>query len=546
MTFTRRFALALAAGASALTLAACGGGGDSADSDSVVLHRGNGAEPLSLDPHKASGTWENNIIGDMFIGLFTEDAAGEPIPGMAESWDVSEDGLTWTFTLREAQWSDGEPVEAYDFEFAFQRILDPETLAQYASLLYPIKNARQVNTGELAPEEVGVTALDARTLQIELDFPAPYLPGLLTHYTTFPIPQHVVEEHGDAWVQPQNIEVNGPYKLVNWRANDFVLSERNTLFFDNENVCVDEVFYYPTVDNPAAERRVRNNELDLNVDFAGSNLEFLQREIPEYVRIHPYLGIVYFSFNTTEPPFDDPRVRNALGMAIDRTFIAEEILQAGQIPAYSFVPPGVNDYPDTARIEWFETPIEERREMARQLLEEAGYGPDNPLEFEYAHRTTGDNPRVAPVVQQDWELIADWVDAEIIGIETQIHYSNLRAGDYQVGDGGWIGDYNDAYNFLFLAETGSIPMNYSRWSNVEYDQLIDAANRELDPEVRGRMLAEAEQMMLDEMPYIPIVYYVNKALVNPEVTGWEDNLVHIHRTRYLCFADEQGGAGEAG
>ncbi|MGX6647362.1 peptide ABC transporter substrate-binding protein [Maricaulaceae bacterium MS644] len=543
MTFTRRFALALAAGASALTLAACSGGGS--ESDGVVLHRGNGAEPLSLDPHKASGTWENNIIGDMFIGLFTEDAAGEPIPGMAESWEVSEDGLIWTFTLREAQWSDGEPVDAYDFEFAMRRILDPATLAQYASLLYPIENARLVNTSELPPEELGVNALDARTLQIKLEFPAPYLPGLLTHYTTFPVPRHVVEEHGDAWIQPQNIEVNGPYKLVNWRANDFVLAERNPLFWDNENVCVDEVFYYPTVDNPAAERRVRNGELDLNVDFAGQNLEFLRREVPEYVRINPYLGIVYFSFNTTEAPFDDPRVRNALGMAIDRTFIAEEILQAGQIPAYSFVPPGVNDYPDTARIEWFDTPIEERRVMARALLEEAGYGPDNPLQFEYTHRTTGDNPRVAPVVQQDWELIADWVDAEIIGIETQIHYSNLRAGDYAIGDGGWIGDYNDAYNFLFLAETGSIPMNYSRWSSEAYDTLVDQANRTLDAEERGRMLAEAEQMMLDEMPYVPIVYYVNKALVNPDVTGWEDNLVHIHRTRYLCTVDAEAAAAAA-
>jgi oligopeptide transport system substrate-binding protein len=540
MTFTRRFALALAAGASALTLAACSGG--DSETDGTVLHRGNGAEPLSLDPHKASGTWENNIIGDMFIGLFTEDVAGEPIPGMAESWQVSEDGLTWTFVLREAQWSDGESVDAYDFEFAMRRIMDPATLAQYASLLYPISNARLVNTGELPPEELGVNALDARTLQISLEFPAPYLPGLLTHYTTFPVPQHVVEEHGDAWIQPQNIEVNGPYKLVNWRANDFVLAERNPLFWDNDNVCVDEVFYYPTVDNPAAERRVRNGELDLNVDFAGQNLEFLQREVPEYVRIHPYLGIVYFSFNTTEAPFDDPRVRNALGMAIDRTFIAEEILQAGQIPAYSFVPPGVNDYPDTARIDWFETSIEERRVMARALLEEAGYGPDNPLRFEYTHRTTGDNPRVAPVVQQDWGLIADWVDAEIIGIETQIHYSNLRAGDYQVGDGGWIGDYNDAYNFLFLAETGSIPMNYSRWSSEAYDTLVDQANRTLDAGERGTMLAQAEQMMLDEMPYIPIVYYVNKALVNPDVTGWEDNLVHIHRTRYLCTADAEAAA----
>lgn len=537
MTSTQRLSALLVAGASALVLAACGGG-EPADSDVTVLHRGNVAEPLSLDPHKASGTWENNIIGDMFIGLFTENAAGEPIPGMAESWEVSEDGLSWTFTLREAQWSDGEPVDAYDFEFAIRRILNPETLANYASILYPIRNARAVNAGDLPPEEVGVTAVDARTFRIDLEFPAPYLPGLLTHYTSFPVPQHVVEAHGDAWIQPQNIQTNGAYKLVQWRANDFVHVERNEFFFDNQNVCIDEVFYYPTVDNPAAERRVRNGELDLNTDFAGQNLAFLQEQVPDYVRVHPYLGIIYFSFNTTLEPFDDPRVRNALSMAVDREFIAEDILRAGQIPAYSFVPPGVSGYPDTARISWMDMPIEERRVRARELLEEAGFGPDNPLRFEYAHRTTGDNPRVAPVVQQDWELIADWVDAEIVGIETQIHYSNLRAGDYVVGDGGWIGDYNDAYNFLFLAESDSIPMNYSRWTNEEFDALVEEANRTLDAEERGRMLAEAEQIMLDDAPYMPIVYYVNKALVNPNVTGWEDNLVHIHRTRYLCFADQ--------
>jgi len=537
MTFVRRLSMLLAVSVSALTLAACGD--RDADSDSVVLHRGNGAEPLSLDPHKASGTWENDIIGDMFIGLFTENPEGEPVPGMAESWEVSEDGLVWTFTLREAQWSDGEPVDAYDFEFAMRRILEPATLANYASLLYPIRNARGVNTGELQSENLGVRALDARTLEISLEFPAPYLPGLLTHYTTFPVPRHVVEQFGDAWIQPQNIQTNGPYKLVQWRANDFVHVERNPHFWDNENVCIDEVFYYPTVDVSAGERRVRNGELDLITDFAGQNLAFLQREIPEYVRIHPYLGIVYFSFNTTQAPFDDARVRNALGMALDRDFIADEILRAGQIPAYSFVPPGVSGYPGDARVSWADMPIEERRARARELLMEAGFGPDNPLRITYTHRTTGDNPRVAPVVQQDWAQIAPWVRADIAGVETQIHYANLRAGDYRVGDGGWIGDYNDAYNFLFLAETGSIPMNYSRWSNAEYDELVERANRTLDEEERGRMLAEAEQIMLDELPYIPIVFYVNKSLVNPNVTGWVDNIVHIHRTRYLCFADLQ-------
>lgn len=529
----------LALGVSALALTACGGGGQS-DSDSVVLHRGNMAEPFSLDPHKASGTWENNIIGDMFIGLFTENAEAEPIPGMAESWSVSEDGLVWTFELREAFWSDGEPVTAYDFEYALRRILDPATLANYASLLYPIRNARAVNLEGMPPEQLGVTAVDADTLTIALEFPAPYLPGLLTHYTTFPVPMHVVEEHGDAWVQPANIETNGPYKLVQWRAGNLVQVTRNENFYDNENVCIDDVYYYPTVDVQAAERRVRNGELHLITDFAGQNLEFLREQVPDYVRVNPYLGTRYLSFNTTVAPLDDVRVRQALAMAVDAEFIASEILRDGSMAACAFVPPGVNAYPGSAQTPWCGVPIEERRADARRLLEAAGFGPDNPLQLNYAFRATGDNPRIAPVLQRDWAEIADWVDIEIGQVETQIHYSNLRAGDYEIGDGAWIGDYNDAYNFLFLAESDSVPMNYSRWSNEEYDALVDRANRTLDPNARGGMLAEAEQIMLEDAAYGPVTFYVNKALVNPRVTGWEDNIVHIHRTRFLCFADVQG------
>ena len=531
--------------ASALALAACGGGSPT-DSDAVVLHRGNSSEPLSLDPHKATGSWENNIIGDMFIGLFTEDANGQAVPGMAESWEVSEDGLTWTFTLREATWSDGEPVTAGDFVFAWQRIAAPATGAQYVSIMYPILNMEPASRGEMDPSEIGVRAIDDRTLEVQLENPAPYLPGLLTHYTTFPLPQHVVEQYGDEWVRPANIQVNGAYRLEDWRTNNFVHLVRNQSFFDDENVCIDDVYYYPTVDNSAAGRRVRNGELDINNDFPGQQLDFLRREIPDYVRIHNYMGTIYFSMNTTLDKFADPDVRNALGMAIDRDFIASEILRAGFQPAYSLVPPGVDNYPGGVAARWADTPVEERRAEARALLEGAGYGPDNPLRFEYTYRATRDNPRVAPVVQNDWSAIAEWVQPELIVNDTQIHYDNLRAQDFEIADGGWIADYNDPYNFLFLGEYRSIPMNYARYNNPEYDSLVEAANREMDVDERGDMLARAEQMLIDDMPLIPIVYYVSKNLVNPDVTGWEDNIVDIHRTRYLCFADlgETGAAAE--
>ena len=249
------------------------------------------------------------------------------------------------------------------------------------------------------------------------------------------------------------------------------------------------------------------------------------------------MGTVYFSINTTLEQFSDPSVRNALGMAIDREFIANEILRAGQLPAYSLVPPGIDNYAGGVEASWADIPVEQRRVTARDLLIEAGYGPDNPFRFEYTYRATADNPRVAPVVQNDWSAIADWVQPELIVNDTQIHYDNLRASDFQIADGGWIADYNDPYNFLFLGEFRSVPMNYSRYNNPEYDALVEQANREQDLEVRGGMLAQAEQMLIDDMPIIPLVYYVNKNLVNPRVTGWVDNLTDIHRTRYLCFAD---------
>ncbi|TRO96560.1 peptide ABC transporter substrate-binding protein [Glycocaulis profundi] len=543
MTNAVRLAGIFACGASALALTACGA---PRDDDAVVLHRGNLAEPLSLDPHRANGVWENNIIGDMFIGLFTEAADGETVPGMAESWETSEDGLTWTFTLREAYWSDGEPVTAHDFEFAFRRIMNPETLAQYASVLYPIRNAIEVNRGEMEPEELGVRAEDDRTLVVELAHPAPFLPTLFAHYTSFPVPRHVVEVYGDAWIQPGNMVTNGAYTLVQWRTNNFVHVERNERFWDNANVCVDEVFYYPTVDANAAERRVRNGELHLNPEFNGQNLDFLRREVPDYVQVGPYLGLTYYPLNTTQPPFDDVRVRQALGMALNREFITSQILRAGEEPAFTFVPPGVTDYPGTARLEWADESIETRRERARELLEEAGYGPSNPLRIDYVHRATAEHPRVAPVIQQDWQEIAPWVQVSVSQRDTQIHYDNLRAGDFTAADGGWIADYNDAYNFLFLGETQSIPMNYARWSNEEFDRLVAEANLEADAGERGRLLSEAEQLLLDEMPYIPGYYLVNRSLVNPNVTGWEHNQLKINRTRYLCLADVERPAPEDG
>jgi oligopeptide transport system substrate-binding protein len=493
----------------------------------------NSGEPLSLDPHKASGTWENNIIGNMLVGLVTENAKAEPVPGMAERWDVSEDGLVWTFYLRRAQWSDGEACDAHDFEFAFKRILNPESMAEYAAILYPIKNAEAVGRGEMHPDNVGVTALDDLTLEIRLEHPAPYLPQLLKHYTAFPVPKHVVERHGDAWVHPNNIVVNGAFKLIKWWSNYIVHLERNPRFFDAANVVLENLYFYPSNDVNASARRVMSGEAGWSTKFPSNQAAELREDLPGFVRVAPFLTCNYFSFNTTRPPFNDSRVRQALSMAFDRDWVAANIYRTGELPAYSLVPPGIANYPGGARYQWTGQTIEQRRAEAERVLRAAGYGPNNPLRFDFSHRNSSDNPRVAVIVQSNWRAIAPWVTVELRGVEAQVHYANLRAKNFDVGDGAWVADFNDPKNFLFLNETRTGAQNYSGYSNPEYDRLMHASDLEADAAQRGAIMARAEQLMLNDAPVCTSVFINSTNLVHPDLTGYEDNLEDIHRARWF-------------
>ncbi|MGD9815779.1 MAG: peptide ABC transporter substrate-binding protein [Hyphomonadaceae bacterium] len=533
-TNRRRLLAGAGAAGAAGSLGACGNarivGFDKARKSIDIA---NSSEPLSLDPHKATGTWENNIIGNMFVGLTTEDARSEPVPGMAERWDVSEDLLTWTFYLRRAQWSDGESCDAHDFQFAFRRILTPDTLAQYASFLYPIKNAQAVHTQGMPIDQLGVTAIDDLTLEIKLEHPAPYLPQLLKHYTAYPIPKHIYERVGDAWVKPENIVVNGAFILRRWWSNYIIHLERNTNFYDNANVTFEHLYFYPQNDVQAAARKVLSGEAGWATRFPSNQVETLRRDLPGYVRVATYLSCNYFSFNMTRPPFDDIRVRQAMAMAYDRDFVASQIYRTGERPAYKFVPAGVYGYPSTARYSWADVPIAERKREAERLLRAAGYGPNNPLKFAFSHRNTSDNPRVAVVAQNDWNSIAPWVTVELRGVENQVHYANLRAKNFDAGDGGWIGDYNDAKNFLYLFESRTGSQNYPGYNNPTYDRLVHESDFERDFDARSQLMLRAEQLLLDEAPLCTSVFINSTNLVHPDLTGYEDNLEDIHRARWF-------------
>jgi oligopeptide transport system substrate-binding protein len=327
---------------------------------------------------------------------------------------------------------------------------------------------------------------------------------------------------------------------VQWKPNDFIEVVRNTNYWDNANVCLNRIYYYPTIDETAAERRVRTGALDINTNFLGSRLAEINKNLPGYPRIHGYTGLTYYIFNMRKAPFTDARVREALSMAVDREFITKEILRAGQQPAYSLVPPGIAEYETgAAHVNFKGQPLAARLERAKALLQEAGFGPNKPLKFTFSFRNSGDNPRIAPVVQQNWGQIAPWVQVEILGSDVQIAYVKLRNGDFDVGDAGWISDFNDAKNFNFLFQTGTDQLNYGKYSNAEFDRLMDLADKEKDSAARAQLMQDAEAIVLREHGLMPMFFLTNRNLVNPRVTGWVDNAVDIHRARYLCTKEAQ-------
>ncbi|MEE9380147.1 MAG: peptide ABC transporter substrate-binding protein, partial [Hyphomonadaceae bacterium] len=472
-------------------------------------------------------------------GLMTDASDGTPINGMAESYEVDPTGTVWTFKLKpDVVWSDGVPVTAEDFVYGFRRLQDPLVASQYSSLLYLVKNAEAVNNQTLPPEELGIRAIDEKTLEITLEYPAPYLLGLLTHYTTFPVPRHTIEEFGDAWIQPDNIVVNGPYKLAYWRTGDQLVVDKNPLWEGAEGLCFDRVAYFELEDAASVERRIQAGDLDINNAFDGARKSELDNILPGWARTTPALITTYWVFNSSVEPFDDVRVRTALAMALDREFLVDKVLTPGYVPAYSMVPPGIDNYDtDTPEVSWKGLTRPERLAEAKRLLEDAGYGPDNPLEFEFIHRSTDDNNKPPPVAQANWKEIADWVVPGILKQDTKVLYARLRQSDFEVSDAAWIADFSDPQNYLYLLDSATGQQNYGNYANAEYDALLASANVEMNLQVRAGILAEAESLMLEEAPITPMWFQVTKNLVDPTLTGWTENARDNHRSRWLCRAD---------
>ncbi len=497
-----------------------------------VLHRGNLAEPDTLDPQKFFTTYEAEILRDLFSGLLQLDAKGAPIAGAAQSWTISPDGLTLTFALRaDGKWSDGAPVVAADFVAGFRRAIDPKTASPYANFAYPIREARRIAAGELPPDRLGVRAVDARTFEVVLEAPSSTLLWLFGAFPIFfPIPTHL--EGGDAGARTADgaLVSNGPYMLASWRPNERIRLTRNSGYFDAAAIAIDEVNYYPTDDDAAAVKRFRAGELDLNLRFPPGVAAALRRDLPTQTRTHPGSWLSYIVLNQRDPRFADARVRRALSIAIDRETLVKRVLGDGELPAWSIVPGAVPGFESSGAGDFSALSANARRAEARRLLAEAGYGGDRRLAFTFSFRIGEANKRAALAIAEMWRAVG--VEPRVEANEVKVHYARLREGDFDVADGGWVAPPDPEF-FMYLLRTDAVEMNFGAWSNAGFDRLTGLATRELDPARRARLFTDAERIAMTEMGLIPTFVPVERALVQDWVKGFEPNVTGIHPSRWM-------------
>ena len=534
-----RLQLAGAALAAGLLVVACGPAEDAAAPTAVggpagderaaaqILRVGNGAEPQTLDPHRAEGVPESNILRDLFEGLVGEAPDGSLVPGVAESWTISDDGLLYTFRIRaDARWSNGAPVTARDFEFGLRRTVNPATLSVYSSVLFPIVNAEAIVDGELPPEQLGVSAVDDRTLEIRLNSPTPYLLGLLTHSTTYPVYPPNLDEHGDRFARPGKLVSNGAYQLSEWVVQSHVRLARNPNYWDDAGTEIDEVWYY-AIENPDAElKRYRAGELDITDGLPYNQLKWVRENLADELVIAPWFGSYYFGFNLSKPPFENAKdLRTALAMAIDRDILTRSVTGAGEIAAYGWVPPAAGyTGQQPAWADWTQA---ERNAEARRLYAQAGYSAANPLRVEVLYNTNENHKRISVAIASMWKEQLG-VETSLVNQEWKVFLDTKnRREDTQVFRAGWIGDYDDAYSFAQLMHSKNA-QNDSAYLNPAYDALLDQSARELDAEKRIALLEEAERVLLEDLPIIPIYFYVSKHLVKPWVGGWTPNVMDRH------------------
>jgi oligopeptide transport system substrate-binding protein len=497
---------------------------------------GNGAEPRDLDPHVVIAYTDYNILLALFEGLTVlDESTSRPLPGMAERWDISEDGLVYTFHLRtNAKWSNGDPVTAEDFVFSMERILSPELASEYAYMLAPIKGAEDFTAGKIKRfADVGVRALDPLTLQLTLGRPTPYLLSLAAHQSWFPVHKATILKSGTAhqrgtrWTRPENFVSNGPFTLETWAPDERIIVKKNPNHHDAATNHLEQVVFFPVGDPGVEERNFRTGQLHATYSLPVNRVAIYRAQSPSPLRIEALLETNYFRFNVTKPPFNDARVRRALSLAIDRTALVHSVLQDTKIPAHSLIPPNTAGYNSTGR-------AETDFAAARQLLADAGFpgGRGFPkVEIQYSSPVI--EPKAVEAIQEMWRRELG-IDVALAQLEYRVQIDNQHLLAFQISASRWIGDYNDPSTFtdLMTSQSGN---NDTSWKNPAYDKLVDAAGREREEAKRYALLQQAEKLLLDEAPIAPIFFGTRTYLIRPEVKGWVPTLLGLHRYQTLSL-----------
>ena len=502
--------------------------------DEQVVHRGNGGEPETLDPQLAVGLPSSRILRDLFEGLTTESVDGKIVPGAALRWNISRDARTYTFYLRrDLAWSNGEPLNAVDFVYSLRRALNPATASAGANALMPILNAREVLAGEMPVEELGVGLLDDEyTMQITLTGPTPYFLGLLSSPVAFPVNRDNVETLGAEFSRPGNLVSNGAYVLRNWTPRVSIELGKNPRYRDADSTLVEQVFYYPTEDRSTEVQQFRLGELDWTSEVPSNQFRWLQKNYPDELVISPWMGSYYFGFNLTREPFiDNPSLRMALILSIDRDIITEKVTQFGEKPSFSLVPHGIDGYVPFAP-EYADWTQEERSHEARRLLEQAGYSREEPLHLEIRYNSSGNNKKVALAMASMWKQELGIIST-LVNEEYRVFLQNREQKVLtQVFRAGWVSDYNDPYSFLERFRTDHLRNDYG-YSNTSFDALLDEVGTERVRARRERLMFEAERVLMTDNVIIPVYSFVTKRLVNPHLVGWRNNVLDHHPTRFM-------------
>ena len=509
-----------------------------------ILLLSNGTEPEDLDPHVVTGVPEHHIISSLLEGLTAEDPVDlHPVPGAAESWDVSDDGLIYTFHLRkDGRWSNGDPLTAEDFIESFKRILTPTLGSKYAYMLYVMEGAEAFQSGDLTDfSKVGAKAIDPLTLEIRLNAPTPYFLSLLTHYTWYPVHMPSIRKSGDPyrpgnrWTRPESYVGNGPFKLAEWRMNTFVRVVRNPRYWNAKIVKLDEIHFFGIESEDTDERGFRAGQTHNVYQLPQSKIDSYRERYPELLHIDPYAGSYFYRVNVTRPPFDNKLVRQALAMAIDRESLVKNVTRGGQLGANYLTPPRIGGYTARARI-----PSDPER--ARRLLAEAGY-PDGKgfPNAEILYNTNEGHRAIAEAIQEMWKQELN-INVTLVNQEWKVYLDNQRRLNYGVSRTGWIGDYVDPNTFLDMWTSWS-QQNQTGWKNAEYDGLIRKAAESRDMEKRLEYFQRAEEILMEEVPVIPIYIYTRVYALSPNVRGWHPTILDHHPFQYLYLDPDKEVAG---